>query len=402
MDSAYFDVMTEKLFKTWKRTDYDVIVKPILTQIFGTSDSNDAPIIGLGAGPVEDFLLPEGGKLLKSLDVRKSVRIKTSSQVDPSKPVLLYLLDDLVIAPGARIYTDLNITIRARSVIGDLLVTASAGVDGASGKSFRDQPAAANGANGARQTGHGSDGRDASDWPGGSSAGNGGDGPRGNDGGDGRHGEGGGDGSDGSNANNVTVWVERFEDGSVEIEAIGGAGGEAGWGQDGGHGGDGSRGGQGGRGGGSTLFGGAGDGGRGGTGGNGGKGGNGGSPGKTGRPGDGGFIRFWVPFHENTKPPSGIKLDFSAGHNPAPARPGRPGSGGAAGKGGRGGQGGTPTPVVHGWGKSGAGGVAGTPGADGSSYPFWPMQEDGKEYPADVSVRKHPSAEVEVLMEFID
>lgn len=387
---------------SWKQNDYERIIKPILREIFGTSESDEALIVGVGTTPIEDFIVEPEGRLLKALDVRKSINIVLADHEPSEQPVLVYILDDLKIAAGAKIHTNLNLTLRARSIHGTLDILCTAGKDGTAGNSYQGIPAS-NGADGPPQSGSGSRGRNASDSPFGHKATHGETGPDGFSGEPGEHGKHGEDGGDGGHSNGVVIWVERFESGGeLRVQAKGGAAGPGGWGQDGGNGGNGSAGGRGGKGGASSPFHGAANGGAGGRGGNGGSGGNGGNPGRHGRPGDGGFVRAWIPSHQNTQPPADITIDYSAGANENPAQPGKGGAGGSRGPGGRGGQGGSPTPIVHGWGKNGPVGPRGSEGVAGVDAEPVTLYPDGKEFPPDVSAKKHPSAEIEILEPFMN
>lgn len=391
----------EALAASWKLSDYDLVIKPILRSIFGTADSDQAPIVGVSSAPVEDFQVEADGLLLKSLDVRGSIKITSQNPPADEAHVLIYILEDLMITSDAVIYTDLNLTIRARTIKGDLDLVSTRGIDGESGRTYRGLPRAQDGANGPQQSGAGSAGDHASDSPFGDSSTSGGSGPDGHDGGDGADGQHGGDGSNGGDANSITIWVEQFEGGSARVDVSGGSAGEGGWGQDGGNGGDGSRGGKGGAGGDSSVFHRASMGGPGGNGGDGGDGGDGGSPGNHGLPGDGGFVRLWVPFHQNTRPPSSIVINNSAGRNiDIEARPGKKGVAGNPGRGGAGGAGGQATMPFHSSGKHGGVGRSGKSGHDGKEHAPTPLQSDGKEYQPDISIRKHPAAEVEILEPF--
>lgn len=395
--------LEQALIASWKRNDYDLIIKPILRQIFGTDESDQSPVVGVSSAPVEDFEVGAGGLLLKSLDVRGSINITSATPLSDDANVLIYILEDLKLAAGVKIYTDLNLTLRARTVYGDLDIVSTRGTDGEPGVTYENKPGARDGDNGPQQTGVGGAGDHASDSPWGDSSTGGGTGPNGHDGEDGDDGQHGGDGTSGGDAGFITLWVERFEAGKARVDVSGGHAGAGGWGQNGGHGGNGSRGGRGGRGGNSSAFHRASAGGPGGKGGDGGDGGNGGSPGNHGLPGDGGFVRLWVPFHQNTRPPSAIYINNSAGTNiDVVARPGKKGLAGSGGSGGSGGRGGEPTPPLHSRGKPGGIGPSGTSGRDGKEYAPVPLQKEAKEYLPDVSIRKHPSAEVEILSPFVN
>lgn len=279
---------------------------------------------------------------------------------DPDSHVLIFVQNRLHFAEGARISTDVALTLRAGICSGHAFVIATHNDFGPDGAPHAGP--APDGADGASAGAAGRNGADAQDVPQ-ANAGRGGHGGNGDHGAPGRDGRPGHSGGRGQDNRALTLIAGRFvPDARVEMYALGGPGGRGGPGQDGGNGGSGKAGGTGGGGGDASITHRPGPGGNGGRGGDAGRGGDGGRGGSGGDGGDGGALGCFyldiMGFARTVTQRADGGLPGQGGSPGQPGQPGQPGRGGAMGVGGRG-------SITHDGGNPGAAGPNGQPARPG-------------------------------------
>ena len=307
----------------------------------------------LSAGPGSDSTLILSGRSYYFTDLEVTGTLFVTAN-DPDSHVLIYVQNALRFTEGARISSDVALTIRAGQCSGPAFVIATHSDFGPEGAPHATP--AADGRDGAENGRNGHNGADAQDVPQANAGrgGHGGDGDHGAPGGDGRAGRTGGRGQDNRA---LTLIAGSFApDARVEMYSLGGPGGRGGRGQDGGNGGSGRNGGKGGKGGDASITHRPGHGGNGGRGGDAGRGGDGGRGGTGGDGGDGGTLSCLyldiMGFPRTVTQQADGGLPGQGGDPGQPGRAGRPGPGGGMGMGGD-------SSLTHSRGDNGA------PGADG-------------------------------------
>ncbi|MEZ5685669.1 MAG: hypothetical protein R3D78_07130 [Paracoccaceae bacterium] len=203
----------------------------------------------LSAGPGSDSTLILSGRSYYFTDLEVTGTLFVTAN-DPDSHVLIYVQNALRFTEGARISSDVALTIRAGQCSGPAFVIATHSDFGPEGAPHATP--AADGRDGAENGRNGHNGADAQDVPQANAGrgGHGGDGDHGAPGGDGRAGRTGGRGQDNRA---LTLIAGHFApDARVEMDSLGGPG-QGGRGQDGGNGGSGRSGGKGGKGGDASI-----------------------------------------------------------------------------------------------------------------------------------------------------